>query len=43
MEACALAVSLAAFVAMVKWKWGVIPVVFGAGVLGMIYRLAMPA
>jgi hypothetical protein len=25
---------------MLKWKWDVIPVVFGAGALGMIYRLA---
>ena len=42
-DAYALVVSLAAFVGMMKWKWSVIPVVFGAGVLGMIYKLALPA
>lgn len=38
----AVAVSLAAFIGMVKWKWNIIPVVFGAGVLGMIYKLLYP-
>ena len=38
----AIAVASVAFVGMMKWKWGVIPVVFGAGLLGMIYKLALP-
>ncbi len=28
---------------MVRWKWGIIPVVIGAGVLGLIYKLILPA
>jgi chromate transporter len=35
----AIVVSAVAFVGMVKWKWDVIPVVLGAGVLGLLYRL----
>lgn len=35
----ALAVSVIAFIGMLKWKWGVIPIVLGAGILGLIYRL----
>jgi chromate transporter len=32
-------VSAIAFVGIVKWKWDIIPVVFGAGALGLIYKL----
>jgi chromate transporter len=39
----AIAVALAAFVGMFKWKWDIIPLVFGAGLLGMIYKLIFPA
>jgi len=35
----ALALSIIAFVGMLKWKWDVIPVILGAGVLGLVYRL----
>ena len=28
-----------AFIGLLKWKWGVIPVVAGAGLLGVLYRL----
>lgn len=28
-----------AFVGMVKWKWGIIPVVLGAGAVGMLHHL----
>ena len=35
----ALAIALFAFLGMLKWKWGVIPVVLGAGLLGLVYRL----
>jgi len=34
----AVVVSLIAFAGMVKWKWGLIPVVIGAGALGLLYR-----
>ncbi len=35
----AVVVSAIAFFGMVKWKWGIIPVVLGAGALGLIYKL----
>lgn len=34
----AVIVSLVAFAGMTKWKWGVIPVVLGAGVAGVVYQ-----
>jgi len=34
-----LGVSLVTFVGLAKWKWDVIPVVAGAGVLGILYKL----
>jgi chromate transporter len=37
----AVAVSSVAFAGMVKWKWGLIPVVLGAGALGYLYRLVI--
>lgn len=39
----AVVVSLIAFTGMVKWKWDIIPVVLGAGVLGVIYKLLLVA
>ena len=39
----AFVVSATAFSGMMKWKWGVIPVVLGAGILGIIYKLILPA
>ncbi|MEY2536630.1 MAG: chromate transporter [Verrucomicrobiota bacterium] len=35
----ALVLSVIAFFGMLKWKWEVIPVVLGAGILGIVYRL----
>ncbi|HEY3661966.1 MAG TPA: chromate efflux transporter [Chthoniobacterales bacterium] len=35
----AIILSLAAFVGILRWKWNVIAVVIGAGLLGLIYRL----
>ncbi len=35
----AVAVSTVAFAGMVKWKWGIIPVVLGAGALGLVWKL----
>ncbi len=37
----AVVVSLTAFIGMVKWKWDIIPVVLGAGALGVIYKLLL--
>ena len=37
----AVAVSVAAFVGMLKWKWEVVFVVIVAGLLGMIYKLLL--
>jgi len=36
----ALAISVIAFVGMLRWKWEIIPVVLGSGLLGLIYTLA---
>jgi hypothetical protein len=36
----AVVVSLVAFIGMLRWRWDIIPVVLGAGVLGLIYQLA---
>jgi chromate transporter len=35
----ALSVSVVAFLGMLRWKWDVIPVVLGSGLLGLIYTL----
>jgi len=37
----AVGVAVAAFVVMLKWKLDVIPVVIGAGVLGLLYKLLL--
>ena len=37
----ALAISLVAFVGILRWRWDIIPVVLGAGVLGLVYQLAL--
>jgi chromate transporter len=36
----ALGLSVVAFFGMMRWRWDVIVVVLGAGVLGLVYRLA---
>ena len=36
----AFALSVVAFVGMLKWKWHVIPVVAGSGIAGLLYQLA---
>ena len=36
----ALAISTVAFVGMLRWKWDIIRVVLGSGLLGLIYTLA---
>jgi chromate transporter len=37
----AVIVSLVAFIGMLRWRWDIIPVVLGAGALGLIYQLAL--
>ncbi len=37
----AVIVSLVAFLGMLRWRWDIIPVVLGAGALGLIYQLAL--
>jgi chromate transporter len=37
----ALVLSAVIFVGMLKWKWDVIPVVIGSGLVGLVYKLAM--
>jgi chromate transporter len=39
----AVAVGAVAFAGMLKWKWGIIPVVLGSGLAGLIYRMIVPA
>ena len=34
----ALAVALLAFIGMLRWKWGIIPVVIGSGLVGLLYK-----
>jgi chromate transporter len=37
----AAAVCIVAFVGMMKWKWDIIPVVLGAGLIGLIYKMLL--
>lgn len=37
----AVTVGAAAFFGMLKWKWDLLPVVFGAGVLGLVYKVVI--
>lgn len=37
----AIALSLAAILGMQKWKWNIIPVVIGSGLLGLLYKLLL--
>jgi chromate transporter len=37
-----IAVCAVALLGMWKWKWDIIPVVLGAGGMGLIYRLVLP-
>jgi chromate transporter len=36
-----VALCTVALIGMIKWKWGVIPVVLGAGLAGLIYKLLL--
>ena len=35
------AVAVVAFSGMAKWKWDVIPVVVGSGLIGLIYKMSI--
>jgi chromate transporter len=37
----ALIVSIVAFLGMLRWKWDVVPVILGSGLLGLIYRILL--
>jgi chromate transporter len=37
----AIMVGIVAFIGMVRWKWEIIPVVFGAGFAGLIFKLVI--
>jgi chromate transporter len=37
----AAAVATIVFIGLVKWKWDVVPVVLGAGLLGLVFRLLL--
>ena len=37
----AVTVAAGVFIGLVKWKWDVVPVVLGAGLLGLIFRLLL--
>jgi chromate transporter len=39
----AVVVSAVAFVGMLRWKWDVVPVVLGSGLLGLIYKIVFVA
>jgi len=34
----AAGISVVAFVGMTRWKWGIVPVIVGAGMAGLVYR-----
>ena len=36
-----LTIAAVAFIGMLKWKWGIIPVVIGSGLLGIIWKLVI--
>jgi chromate transport protein ChrA len=36
----AVVVCAFAFVGMLRWKWNIVPVVLGSGLVGLIYALA---
>jgi len=37
----AVAICLVAFIGMLRWKWSVIPVVFGSGLAGLIFKFLL--
>jgi chromate transporter len=37
----AVVLSTVTFIGLVKWKWDIIPVVLGAGAIGVLYKLAL--
>jgi chromate transporter len=39
LDAFALAIAVVAFIGMLRFKWGVVPVVLGSGAAGLVYML----
>ena len=39
----AAGISTIAFTGMVRWKWDILPVIAGAGVIGILIRALVPA
>jgi chromate transporter len=37
----AFAIALVAFIGLMRWRWDIIPVVLGAGMLGLLYQLTL--
>ena len=37
----AIVVSAVTFIGMVRWKWDIVPVVLGAGLAGLIFRMVL--
>jgi chromate transporter len=37
----AVVVCVAAFIGMTRWKWDIIPVVLGAGLVGLIFKMLL--
>jgi hypothetical protein len=42
LDGFALVVSLASFFGLQRWKWNVVPVVLGCGLLGLLYHSLLP-
>jgi chromate transporter len=38
----ALTLSAVTFIGMLRWKWDVIPIVIGSGLLGLVYKVGLP-
>ena len=41
LDGFALVVSVTAFIGMIRWKWAVIPVVLGASLAGLVFRMLL--
>ena len=37
----AIVVGVAAFIGMTRWKWDIIPIVLGAGLVGLLFKIAL--
>ena len=37
----AIVVAVGAFIGMTRWKWDIVPVVLGAGLVGLIFKMVL--